>query len=271
MNIILSKKYIFKKKFGQNFLCKNSIINKIINIIHPKKNELLIEVGPGLAALTKPICQILDNLIVIELDQELSQLLHQSSFSKKIDIFVQDMNIFNFKKVSIQQNKLLRIFGNLPYNISVKFILYLINFRKYIFDMNFMVQKEVAERFVAHPGSKSYGRLSVITQCYYDIFVYFNVLPASFFPTPKVQSSFIKIIPKILPLYPHNQVNDLNIITSESFKQRRKILQNSLSSIFKKEILLYLGINPLLRAENVSVFDYCKLANFFHISKDNNI
>ncbi|MCW5197326.1 16S rRNA (adenine(1518)-N(6)/adenine(1519)-N(6))-dimethyltransferase RsmA [Buchnera aphidicola] len=263
------KPYVAKKKFGQHFLCKKSIVNKIINILNPKKHELLIEVGPGLASLTKPICNILDKLIVIELDKELSKFLIQSQLSQKIKIFIQDVNIFDFREIAVKTYRLLRIFGNLPYNISVSFILYLIQFKTYIFDMYFMVQKEVAERFVALPGSKLYGRLSVISQCYYDIFLCFHVLPISFFPEPQVQSIFIKITPKILSLYSKYHINCLNIVTLAAFQKRRKMLKNSLSNIFTEDTLLYLGINPFERAENVSVFNYCKMANFLYFSKYN--
>lgn len=264
MHCILSKKYTPKKYLGQNFLHDKNIIDKIINFINPKKKDTLIEIGPGLAALTKPICHFVDKLFVIELDKDIIILLKKFHFYKKLIVFNMNVMHFNFQKLFIQENNILRIFGNIPYNISVQLILYLIQFQKYILDINFMIQKEVADRLIAKPGNKLYGRLSIITQCYYDINIGFNIFSKSFFPIPKVNSSFIKMTPKLKVLYPLNKINFLKKITFLAFKKRRKMLKNSLMGICDENSLLNLNINPNIRAENVSIYEYCKLADFLY-------
>ncbi|CAL4319203.1 16S rRNA (adenine(1518)-N(6)/adenine(1519)-N(6))-dimethyltransferase RsmA [Buchnera aphidicola] len=264
MYFFISKEYIPKKRFGQNFLYDRKIINQIMNVIFPRSRELFIEIGPGFGSLTKPMCNIVEQLIVVELDKDLLHFLKQNNFYNKLQIFLQDINTFNFKKIFKEKKILLRIFGNLPYNISVKFLLYSIQFSEYFFDLNIMLQKEVSKRLLASIGSKEYGRLSIILQCYYDIFFCFEILPKSFFPIPKVKSHFIRIKPKVFPLYPINQCDHLRLITWLAFQKRRKMIRNSLSSIFTENMLINLGINPCLRAENLSVYQYCKLAYFFN-------
>ncbi|WP_343182610.1 16S rRNA (adenine(1518)-N(6)/adenine(1519)-N(6))-dimethyltransferase RsmA [Buchnera aphidicola] len=255
--------YIPKKSLGQNFLQDTKIINKIIHFIKPNHDHLLVEIGPGLAALTHLICNYVDYLVVIEIDKKLSDFLKKYSFSCKVLIYERNVLFFDFKKLFFQENQLLRVFGNIPYNISVQLIFHLIKFRHFIFDINFMVQKEVADRLMALPGNKCYGRLSIIAQCYYNIYFGFDISPNSFFPKPKVYSSFIKMIPKLNPLLPFNKMNILQYITSFAFKKRRKMIRNSLKGIFDENTLFLLNINPDLRAEDLSVQEYCKLSDFY--------
>lgn len=269
MHKILFDRYTPKKYLGQNFLKDQNIINKIINVINPKKKDLLVEVGPGLAALTKPICNIIDNLVIIELDDDILNILKDCNFYKKLYVFRKNVIHFDFKKLSIKKNNVLRIFGNIPYNISVKLILYLINFQKYISDINFMVQKEVANRLVAKPGTKKYGRLSIVTQCYYDVGIIFNIDPCAFYPIPKVHSSFITMVPKAFPLCSMDKIHILQKITALAFKYRRKMLKNSLFNCINQRILMNLNINPNLRPENISVDEYCKIVNSVYLEENN--
>ncbi|CAL4042263.1 Ribosomal RNA small subunit methyltransferase A [Buchnera aphidicola (Takecallis arundicolens)] len=259
---ILSNQYFPKKHLGQHFLRDENISNRIVNFIHPNKKDILVEIGSGLAALTKPICNLVDYLIIIEIDRNLLSFLRRYDFYSKLSIFNQNVMHFNFKNLSIQKKNVLRIFGNIPYNISTQLILYLIQFRKYIFDINFMIQKEVADRLIANPGNKQYGRLSVIAQSYYNIDIGFDISPDAFYPKPKVNSSFIKMVPKFPTLYPWNKVHILEKITRLAFQKRRKILNNSLKYLIDKTNLIKLNINPELRSENISVKEYCKIANF---------
>ncbi|CAL4319091.1 16S rRNA (adenine(1518)-N(6)/adenine(1519)-N(6))-dimethyltransferase RsmA [Buchnera aphidicola] len=267
MNNRLFKKYFPKKSLGQNFLCDKNVISKIVDFIDPKGEDCLVEIGPGLAALTYPISKFVEKLFIIEIDKKLLLYLKDYSFYKKLCIFNMNVLDFDFKQLSLENHKMLRIFGNIPYNISVKLILFLIKFNNYICDINFMVQKEVAERLVAIPGTKFYGRLSIIVQCYYDISIGFNISPKSFFPIPKIDSTFIYIRPKQIPFYSSMYLNNLSKITFFAFQKRRKFLKNSLSNLFNQQDLLNLGINPYLRAENLSVMEYCKLANFYEHKK----
>ncbi|CAL4319043.1 Ribosomal RNA small subunit methyltransferase A [Buchnera aphidicola (Pterocallis alni)] len=268
MHTLVYKKLYYNKKFGQNFLKDKKIVKKIINFINPSCLDILVEIGPGLGALTEPICRIVDNLVLVEIDKNVLYFLEKEKYFHKLLIFNQDVMSFNFEKLSIIKKSMLRIFGNLPYNISVKLILYLIKFSNYIIDMNFMVQKEVANRFIAQPGSKMYGRLSIIMQCYYDIKLGFDVGANAFSPTPKVQSTFLQLIPKKIPLYPYNKINFLKEITFLSFTNRRKILKNSLLHIVNKKIFLNLGIDIYLRPEDLSVIQYCHIAHIFYLYKN---
>lgn len=264
------KKHLPLKKYGQNFLINKDTIKNIIKIIDPKTTETLVEIGPGLAALTKPMCELLEELIVIEIDQDLLFLLKKRSFYSKLIVFYQNALNFNFLNLFHKKKQLIRIFGNLPYNISTSLIIFLFKQIKVIQDMNFMLQKEVAERLISTPGNKSYGRLSIISQYYCDIKILLNVSPEDFRPIPKVHSVFINLKPHTNSPYFVYNVNILSAITKDAFQNRRKILRHSLKNLFSEKELIKLEINSNLRAENVSVSHYCKLANYLY-KKSNNL
>lgn len=258
-------KFIPKKKFGQNFLKNKEIIKKIIFFIQPKKNNFLIEIGPGLGSLTIPITKFKSTVFVIEIDNKLCIFLKKIfKNSKKIKIINSNILYFNYLEI-LNKNSINienRIFGNLPYNICTKIILNLTKYNKYILDMHFMVQYEVGCRIFAIPGSKFYGRLSVILQYYYKIIPLMIVKSDNFFPKPKVNSYFIRFIPH-KNKYPDVDVFKLKEITKIAFSQRRKIIKNSLSKIFTNKIFVKLGIDSNLRAQNLTVLDYCRLTYFF--------
>ncbi|AAO26865.1 dimethyladenosine transferase [Buchnera aphidicola str. Bp (Baizongia pistaciae)] len=251
--------FFANKNLGQNFLVDSEVINRIINVINPKSHDFMIEIGPGLGALTYPICKILHKLFVIEHDNNLgTRLLKDIS---NIEVFVEDVLKFNFLNLINNSFKSVRIIGNLPYNISIPILFYLFKFHNNIIDMNFMFQKEVASKLLAIPGTKSYSRLSIIAQYYCDIDFLFDVVAQSFYPIPKVTSSFVRLVPrKVFNLYVRD-INQLSNVTALAFQQRRKIVKNSLSSLFNDDALRKLGIDPLLRAENLSVKQYCLLSN----------
>jgi 16S rRNA (adenine1518-N6/adenine1519-N6)-dimethyltransferase len=252
--------HIPNKRLGQHFLVEKTVINKIVKFIEPKLKDNILEIGPGLAALTKPICFFLEELYVIELDSNLADRLANRSFSEKLKIFKKNAIDFNFLDVFNKKNKKIRIFGNLPYNISIRLILYLLKFCSVIEDMHFMLQKEVANRLSASPGEKCYGRLSVIAQYYCSIVPLLTVFPSSFVPIPKVDSVFIRLIPHEKFSIPVSKIKVLEMITNAAFGQRRKTLRNSLSKFFCIETLIALGVNPMLRAENLTISQYFKLA-----------
>lgn len=248
------KKHIPLKKFSQNFLIDSHIITKIVELINPKSNEALVEIGPGLAALTKPICKLIDELIIIEIDKCLLERLKKHSFYSKLIVFHKDALKVDYLELFNKKNKLIRIFGNLPYNVSTSLILYLFKKIKIIKDMNFMLQKEVAQRLIASPGSKLYGRLSIIAQYYCNIKILLHVSPKCFRPVPKVDSIFVSLIPytDYFPYFTHN-IKVLSYITNLAFQKRRKILRHSLGKIFSEKVLITLNINPRLRPENISI------------------
>ncbi|VFP82829.1 16S rRNA (adenine(1518)-N(6)/adenine(1519)-N(6))-dimethyltransferase RsmA [Candidatus Erwinia haradaeae] len=252
-----------RKRFGQHFLHDQSIIENIIRAIQPQHGESMIEIGPGLGALTVHIGRLLNDLVVIEIDHDLILRLQNNPLLKqKLTIFQQDALTFDFSRFARSQTQILRICGNLPYNIATPLILHLFNHISVIHDMHFMLQEEVANRLLAHPGNKSYGRLSVMAQYYCDILPVLNVPSQSFTPPPKVRSKVVRLIPirhsKELP----NHMYLLSCVTRAAFSQRRKTLRNSLSHLIPSEVLLHMHICPKLRAENISVMQYCQLARW---------
>ncbi len=264
MSIKNSQKYFPLKKYGQNFLINKNIIQDIVRVINPKIEQTLVEIGPGLAALTEPMCKLLQELIIIEIDRNLLFFLKKHSFYSKLVVFCQDALTVNYMDLFHKKNQLIRIFGNLPYNISTSLIIFLFKQIKIIQDMHFMLQKEVAERLVAFPGNKSYGRLSIISQYYCNIKILFNAMPEDFRPIPKVHSVFINLTPHINSPYFVYDINILSNITKIAFQNRRKMLRQSLKNLFSEKELIKLEIDPKLRPENLSIFQYCRLSNYFY-------
>lgn len=264
MNNRMHQGHFARKRFGQNFLNDENVIENIVAAIQPKKDQALVEIGPGLAALTLPVSQYVDHLTVIEIDRDLATRLLENPFLKdKINVIQQDAMTVDFTALANQMNQPLRVFGNLPYNISTPLMFHLFQFTHAISDMHFMLQKEVVNRLVAAPNSKAYGRLSVMAQYYCQIIPVLEVPPYAFKPAPKVDSAVVKLIPhKSLP-HPVDDVRALSRITTEAFNQRRKTIRNSLSNIFSAESLTNLGIDLDARAENLSVQQYCQLANAY--------
>ncbi|VFP81390.1 16S rRNA (adenine(1518)-N(6)/adenine(1519)-N(6))-dimethyltransferase RsmA [Buchnera aphidicola] len=266
MNDLIYKKHISIKKFGQNFLINKKIINKIIEKINFIKNDNVIEIGPGFGALTFPICSFIKKMTVLEIDENIVFFLLQSIYFKKIKVILTDVMKFNFIYFfSDKKNILYRFIGNLPYNISSCFFLSTIRYIQNIYDMHFMFQKEVANRLLASPGNKEYGRLSVIAQHFYYIKSIINVNKCNFFPIPKVDSVFLQFIPR--EIYPQSKIEKyffaLELITRNAFQHRRKFLNKNLSKLFSKNQLFSLGINPYVRAENIRVSQYFLLAKEF--------
>jgi len=263
MNNRVHQGHYARKRFGQNFLNDQYIIDSIVSAIHPQRDEALVEIGPGLGALTEPVGERLDKLTVIELDRDLAARLETHPFlGPKLTIFQQDAMTFDFAALAQERGQPLRVFGNLPYNISTPLMFHLFSYTGSIKDMHFMLQKEVVNRLVAGPGNKTYGRLTVMAQYYCQIIPVLEVPPHSFTPPPKVDSAVVRLVPYAEPPYPVSDVRILSRITTEAFGQRRKTLRNSLSHLVAAGALEELSIDPTLRAENVSVAQYCQLANW---------
>lgn len=269
MNNRMHQGHFARKRFGQNFLHDDHVIENIIAAIQPKKDQALVEIGPGLAALTMPISQYVDHLTVIEIDRDLAARLQQNPFLKdKLTVIEQDAMTVDFNELSQQKKQPLRVFGNLPYNISTPLMFHLFQYTNAIIDMHFMLQKEVVNRLVAGPNSKAYGRLSVMTQYYCQIIPVLEVPPYAFKPAPKVDSAVVKLIPhKNLP-YQVKDIRILSRITTEAFNQRRKTIRNSLGNLFSPETFNELNINLDSRAENLSVQQYCELANAYILKSE---
>lgn len=264
MNNRVHQGHFARKRFGQNFLHDAYVIESIVAAINPKKDQALVEIGPGLAALTMPVSQHIDHMTVIEIDRDLAARLLTNPFLKdKLTVIEQDAMTVDFSQLAQQANQPLRVFGNLPYNISTPLMFHLFEYTHAIADMHFMLQKEVVNRLVAAPNSKEYGRLSVMAQYYCQIIPVLEVPPYSFKPAPKVDSAVVKLIPYHDRPYPVSNINALSKITAEAFNQRRKTIRNSLSNSFTEQQLIDLAIDPNLRAENLSLAQFCTLANAY--------
>ena len=241
-----------RKRFGQNFLIDDQIINRIVSTISPKKSDNIVEIGPGKGALTFPLLQNLDHLSVIEIDRDLISLL---KLKKQDKLTIYEADALKFEYGLISDN--LRIVGNLPYNISSPLLFRLLSSKNQIIDMTFMLQKEVVDRIVASHGSKTYGRISVMMQAFFEVESMFTVPKESFDPQPKIESAILYLKTRTKPLT--ENIKLLEKIVKISFSQRRKTLKNCLKSILSQE---HTKIDLSQRAEMLSV------ENFITLMKD---
>lgn len=262
MNNCVYQGHVVRKRFSQNFLHNSSIINAIVSAIDPEPGQAIVEIGPGLGALTEPVANRINTMTVIELDRDLAgRLASHPLLHSKLKIMQQDAMTVDFAVLSAEQGQPLRIFGNLPYNISTPLMFHLFNYTHAIRDMHFMLQKEVVNRLVSSPNCKSYGRLSVMAQYYCNIISVLEVPSTSFRPAPKVASAVVRLMPYVTLPFPVRDLNKLTMLTKLAFNQRRKTILNSLGNLFSAQQLAEQGVNPTMRAEKLSVEDYCRLAN----------
>lgn len=246
-----------RKRFGQNFLQNQSIISQILAALNLQPQDKVVEIGPGMGALTRPLLQRLNKLVAIEIDRDLQALLTEQ-FDARLTLIAADALTIDYA----QWGSGLRVIGNLPYNISTPLMLHLLSFKGHILDMHFMLQKEVVLRLAGQPGSRDYGRLSVMTQYLCEVEPLFDVPPEAFFPPPKVESAVVRLIPHTVSPYPPVQLDVLQAVVAKSFSMRRKTLANNLKPVISADQLLSLGIEPGARPEQISVMDYVKLSNF---------
>lgn len=251
-----------RKRFGQNFLHDTQVINSIAAAIHPQPGDHLLEIGPGLGALTEPVCEQAEHLHVIELDRDLAKRLATHPFiNHKLTIHQADAMRFDFTALAAELDGRLKVFGNLPYNISTPLLFHLFSQLEAIESMHFMLQKEVVDRMVAGPGSKTYGKLSVMTQYYCQAIPVLIVPPGAFRPAPKVESAVIRLLPR-QPEQHADDVKMLERVLSEAFNQRRKTLRNCLSRVITADNLAALDIDPTLRPERLSLVEFVTISNY---------
>ncbi|SDH79737.1 16S rRNA (adenine(1518)-N(6)/adenine(1519)-N(6))-dimethyltransferase RsmA [Nitrosomonas sp. Nm132] len=251
-------KHIPRKRFGQNFLVDFQIIAEIIQAIRPSRGDRLVEIGPGLGALTRPLLQMLDHLEVIEVDRDIVERLRREFTEDELTIHSADALKFDFSQLGSS----LRIIGNLPYNISTPLLFHLNQFCSHILDMHFMLQKEVVERMVAIPSTPDYGRLSVMLQNRFEMEQILTVPAESFRPIPKVQSAIVRMLPLMQPIVPVEEEPLFAKVVSAAFSQRRKTLRNTLRDYLRPADFDGLGLDSGLRAENLSVEQFAAIANY---------
>ncbi len=247
-----------KKMFGQNFLVDEQIIADIVRAIRPEANDTMVEIGPGLGALTRPLLKLLNKLHVVEIDRDIIARLKTDYPQDKIVIHEGDALKFDLAELPAP----LRIVGNLPYNISSPLLFHFAAYAAHITDMHFMLQNEVVERMVAAPSTPEYGRLSVMLQYRFYMEKLLDVPPQSFRPAPKVDSAIVRMIPLPADKIVVNNETLFAKIVSSAFGQRRKTLRNTLKPYLNESEFEQLGINAQLRAENLGVAEFASIANY---------
>jgi 16S rRNA (adenine1518-N6/adenine1519-N6)-dimethyltransferase len=252
-------KHVARKRFGQNFLTDKQVLSDIIDAIAPRQGETMVEIGPGLAAMTALLLKQLDHMHVVELDRDLVTRLEKAYPRERLTVHSGDALKFDFGAIPVAEGQKLRVVGNLPYNISSPLLFHLADFAHLIEDQHFMLQKEVVERMVAEPGSKTYGRLSVMLQWRYDMSLMFIVPPTAFDPPPQVESAIVRMVPvkQQLPC----DGKRLEAVVAKAFSQRRKVIRNCVAGMFTEAQLVEAGIDPSVRPEAVSLAQYVALAN----------
>lgn len=254
-----------RKRFGQNFLVDENIIERIVRAIGPKESDNLVEIGPGQGAITQLLLQRCPSLTAVELDRDLIPLLKfKFRDYPQFKIIEQDALKFDFGTLTGDAgDRPLRIVGNLPYNISTPLLFHLLGFRGKVRDMHFMLQKEVVDRLSATPGTKSYGRLSVMVQYHCRVQGLFPVPPQSFRPAPKVESAIVRLVPHAAPPHPAQDEQLLERIVNVAFQQRRKTLRNALKPLYPDLDTEQLPVDAGRRPETFSVQEFVQLANYF--------
>ncbi|PKO35049.1 MAG: 16S rRNA (adenine(1518)-N(6)/adenine(1519)-N(6))-dimethyltransferase [Betaproteobacteria bacterium HGW-Betaproteobacteria-7] len=252
------KGHIARKRFGQNFLVDSGIIGGIISAIDPQRGDTVVEIGPGLGAITVPLMARLDHLHVVEIDRDLIARLKRQHPPARMSIHEGDALAFDFASIGRD----LRLVGNLPYNISTPLLFHLAEYVGVVRDMHFMLQKEVVERMVAVPGDGDFGRLSVMLQYRFHLEWLIDVPPESFDPPPKVQSAVVRLIPKDVAELTAKDMTQFSRIVQTAFAQRRKMLRNTLKGVLDDAGFAALGISPTLRPEDLAVEDYVRIANY---------
>jgi len=247
-----------RKRFGQHCLIDPSIINQIVAAIAPRKADTLVEIGPGQGAITSPLSQYPATLHTIEFDRDLVPLLRER-FANDEHVSVHEADALQFDYSTLGSR--LRIVGHPPYNISTPLIFRLIEFREHIFDLHFMMQKEVVARMAASPGNKSYGRLTVMLGCFMEVEPLFDVPPTAFSPPPKVTSAVVRMRPKPRGTLSVDDPKALSTLVAQAFSQRRKTLRNALKGKVTEDQFGTIGIDSGCRAEEIPVGTWVRLAN----------
>ncbi len=247
-----------RRRFGQHFLRDPGVIDAIIREIAPTRDDLLVEIGPGQGAITKPLATLCGSLHAIELDRDLvAGLRRQFDNNSGVTIHAADALQFDYAALG----ETLRIVGNLPYNISTPLLFYLLNYRQRIRDMHFMLQKEVVDRMAAPPGGKTYGRLGIMLGCRFEIDALFEVDRYAFDPPPEVTSAIVRLTPLPAGTYDIDDEKLLSKLVATAFSQRRKTIRNSLQGVVTENELADIGIDSSLRAEVIPISLYVALAN----------
>ncbi len=249
-------KHQARKRFGQHFLADRGVVEDIVDAIDPRPGEALVEIGPGLGALTLPILERSQRLCVVELDRDLAERLRRNP---ALEVIESDALKVDFAALAASREHKLRLVGNLPYNISTPILFHLLPAAAAVQDQHFMLQKEVVDRMAAAPGTKAYGRLSVMLQWRYHIESLFEVPPEAFDPPPRVDSAVVRLVPWPAPAA--LDVATLETLVAVAFSQRRKPRRNATRGLVGEDAFATTGIDPGRRGETLSVAEFIALAD----------
>jgi 16S rRNA (adenine1518-N6/adenine1519-N6)-dimethyltransferase len=254
---VTTGRHVPRKRFGQHFLADRETIARIVSAIDPRRDDHIVEIGPGLGALTAPLLERVEHLHVVELDRDLSERLRKRYPVDRLTVHQADALRFDFATLPAP----LRVVGNLPYNISTPLLFHVAAAAARCTDLHFMLQHEVVERMIAKPAESEYGRLSVMLQYRFRLERLFSVSPGSFRPPPKVHSAVVRLVPR-----PFSELDALNEggfskVVAQAFSMRRKTLRNNLSGLISASELHELGVDPGERAQTLSVAAFITIAN----------
>ncbi|MFE8070597.1 16S rRNA (adenine(1518)-N(6)/adenine(1519)-N(6))-dimethyltransferase RsmA [Marinobacteraceae bacterium S3BR75-40.1] len=250
-----------RKRFGQNFLHDSALIDRIVAVINPKPDDNLVEIGPGLGALTEPLLEANPRLQALELDRDLVPVLRTKFFNYP-EFRIHEADALKFDYRTLADNGPLRIVGNLPYNISTPLMFHLLDQSEVIADMHFMLQKEVVERLSAQPGDKHWGRLAIMTQYRCRVEPLLRVPPEAFKPRPKVDSAIVRLVPHPTLPHPAKDTRLLATVVRTAFNARRKTLRKALATLLSDDDWSALAIDSRLRPENLTLANFVTLADY---------
>lgn len=252
--------HVPRKRFGQHFLHDPGVIARIVAAIDPQPEDRIVEIGPGLGAITLPLLARVKQLEAIEIDRDAIRHLNEA-VAPHGSLRIHEADVLRFDLGTLRSDaRALRIVGNLPYNISTPLLFRLIEQREHLLDLHVMLQKEVVQRMAATPGSEHYGRLSVMLAPWLRVEPLFDIGPGAFRPPPKVVSSFVRLTPYEQPAVPQEHAREYGIVVAAAFSQRRKTLRNSLRPLLEEADIAAAGLDPGARAETVTPLGYAALA-----------
>lgn len=251
-----------KKRFGQHFLHERGVIDKILAAIDPQPGQRIVEIGPGLGALTLPLLERCGRIDAVELDRDVIPALTAAAAGEgELVVHHADALEFDFTALAdpAAPARSLRVVGNLPYNVSTPLLFHLLAQRHAIRDMHFMLQKEVVERMAAAPGSDAYGRLTVMLAAYTRVEKLFRVGPGAFRPPPKVDSAVVRLVPHVTPPFPLPDPKRFAALVTAAFTKRRKTLRNAVKGLVDEAAMRDAGVDPQARPETLSAADFARL------------
>ncbi len=261
-------KHRARKRFGQNFLKDSLVLHRIVDVLQARPDDLLIEIGPGRGALTRLLVETGAELLLVELDRDLVEWLGrqlpswiaQLNTGHRRPIELHNIDALKCDYGQLSGERPFRLVGNLPYNISTPLIFHLLETTDLVEDMHFMLQAEVVDRMAARPGGKTWGKLSVMCQYHCSVTPMFRVPPTAFSPQPRVESSFVRLVPHLKPPVQVGSLDALNRVVTQAFSQRRKTLRNSLKGCLDTGQIESVGLDPSVRPEMVGLEAFGALA-----------